>query len=483
MENLKEKTAKGIAWGAINNGATQLLNLVFGIFLGRLLSTDDYGILALITIFTLLAGCIQAAGFSQALANLKPPTRRDYNAVAWFNIIAGFTLYAFLFLCAPLIARFFDQPVLTDVSRLAFLAIPISAIGIVPNAKLWIELCNREQAIASIVALLASGCCGVWLAWNGYGYWSLAWQQVIYISVANILKYYFTRWCPTLPVDFSPIRRMFNFSSKMLLTNMLTVISQSVLTFIFGKLSAQNLLSISEVGLFNQANKWNTMGSSLISNTMAQVAQPVLANVNNEEERQERVFRKMLRFASFLSFPMMFGLSLVAHEFILTTVGPTWESCVPLLQMLCVGGACLPLQGLYQNFIISRGRSDIYLRLVALQIVLQIVLTLSLSAYGISVMVAAFSALNVLYTGCWHLGLRRIHALSATDVLKDTVPFAVLAAVVMVATHFLTLAVDVIWLLLLVRIIVAGALYFVVMRLLNVDILQECLAFAKSRFL
>ena len=483
MENLKEKTAKGIAWGAINNGATQLLNLVFGIFLGRLLSTDDYGILALITIFTLLAGCIQAAGFSQALANLKPPTRRDYNAVAWFNIIAGFTLYAFLFLCAPLIARFFDQPVLTDVSRLAFLAIPISAIGIVPNAKLWIELRNREQAIASIVALLASGCCGVWLAWNGYGYWSLAWQQVIYISVANILKYYFTGWIPTLPVDFSPIRRMFNFSSKMLLTNMLTVISQSVLTFIFGKLSAQNLLSISEVGLFNQANKWNTMGSSLISNTMAQVAQPVLANVNNEEERQERVFRKMLRFASFLSFPMMFGLSLVAHEFILTTVGPTWESCVPLLQMLCVGGACLPLQGLYQNFIISRGRSDIYLRLVALQIVLQIVLTLSLSAYGISVMVAAFSALNVLYTGCWHLGLRRIHALSATDVLKDTVPFAVLAAVVMVATHFLTLAVDVIWLLLLVRIIVAGALYFVVMRLLNVDILQECLAFAKSRFL
>ena len=93
MDNLKEKTAKGIAWGAINNGATQVLNLVFGIFLGRLLSTEDYGILALITIFTLLAGCIQAAGFSQALANLKPPTQRDYNAVAWFNILAGFTLY------------------------------------------------------------------------------------------------------------------------------------------------------------------------------------------------------------------------------------------------------------------------------------------------------------------------------------------------------------------------------------------------------
>lgn len=481
MDNLKEKTAKGIAWGAVNNGASQVLNLVFGIFLGRLLSTEDYGILALITIFTLLAGCIQAAGFSQALANLKPPTQRDYNAVAWFNIIAGFTLYAILFLCAPLIARFFDQPVLTDVSRLAFLAIPISAIGIVPNAKLWIELRNREQAIASITALMASGCCGVWLAWNGYGYWSLAWQQVIYISVANVLKYYFTGWIPTLPVDFSPIRRMLNFSSKMLLTNMLTVISQSVLTFIFGKLSARGLLSISEVGLFNQANKWNTMGSSLISNTMAQVAQPVLANVNNEEERQERIFRKMLRFTSFMAFPLMFGLALTAHEFILVTVGPTWERCVPLLQMLCVGGAFLPLQGLYQNFIISRGRSDIYLRLVALQIVLQIGITLSLSAQGITVMVAAFSALNVLYTVCWHLALQRIRPLPLWDVLKDVVPFAVIAATVMLATRYITLSIHTLWVLLLVRVVVAALLYYLVMRLLNVAILKECLQFIRKK--
>ena len=351
--NLKERTAKGIAWGAVNNGATQVLNLVFGIFLGRLLSTDDYGILALITIFTLLAGCIQAAGFSQALANLKTPTQRDYNAVAWFNILAGCSMYVVLFLCAPLIARFFEQPLLTDVSRLAFLTIPLSATGIVPNAKLWIELRNRELAIAAIVSLLTSGICGVWMAWNGYGYWSLAWQQIIYISVATLFKYYYTGWIPTLPVDFSPIKRMFGFSSKMLITNMLTVISQNVLTFIFGK-----LLPISTVGLFTQANKWNTMGSSFISNTMAQVAQPVLASINEEENRQERVFRKMLRFISFVSFPLMFGLALVAHEFILLTVGPKWEQCVPLLQILCLGGAFLPLHVLYQNYIISRGRSD-----------------------------------------------------------------------------------------------------------------------------
>ena len=476
MDNLKEKTAKGIAWGAINNGATQVLNLVFGIFLGRLLSADDYGVLALITIFTLLAGCIQSAGFSQALANMKPPTQRDYNAVAWFNILAGFTMYVILFIGAPLIARFFQQPLLTDVSRLAFLTIPISAVGIVPNAKLWIELRNREQAIASILALVISGCSGVWLAWNDYSYWSLAWQQVIYITVSTIVKYYFTRWIPTMPVDFSPIRGMFRFSSKLLITNILTVISQNVLTFIFGK-----LLPLSTVGLFTQANKWNAMGSSFISNTMAQVAQPVLSNVNSEEARQERIFRKMLRFTSFIAFPLMFGLALVAHEFILLTVGPTWERCVPLLQILCVGGVFLPIHGLYKNLIISRGRSDIYLRQVALQIILQIAITLGLSSFDITTMVTGFSVLNIVFTVFWHMALQSIQPFKCLDALKDTIPFALIAATIMMATYYMTLPITILWQLLLTRIIVAALFYYGIIRLLNVAILNECLQFIRKK--
>ena len=463
MENLKEKTAKSIAWGAINNGTTQVLNLIFGIVLARNLSEADYGIVALITIFTTLAGCLQSAGFSQALANLKPPTFRDYNAVCWFNILAGFSMYAILFLCAPLIAFFFKQPLLTDVSRLAFLAIPLSALGIVPNAKLWIELRNRELAIAAIVSLLLSGSTGMWLAFHDYGYWSLVWQQIIFIGSSTLIKYGFTRWMPKLPVDFTPIKQMFGFSSKLLLTNILTVVSQNVQTFIFGKF------------------KWNTMGHSFISNTMAQVAQPVLTNADNEEGRQERVFRKMLRFTSLVCFPLMFGLALVAHEFIIVTIGMKWEPSVILLQLLCIGGAFIPLQTLYQNLIISRGRSDSYLRLVALQIVLQIVLTLSLASLGITAMVAAFSALNVLFTACWHYALQRIHPLPALDVLKDTMPFALIAAVVMLATHYATLSITSLWLLLLTRIIVATALYFIVMRLLNVAILKECLQFIRKK--
>ena len=476
MEDLKQRTARGLMWGAVNNGATQVLNLVFGIVLARLLSTSDYGIMALLTIFTTLAGCIQAAGFSQALANLKPPTRNDYNAVCWFNMLAGFSIYVILFLCAPLIARFFHQPELLNASRLAFLTIPISSLGIVPNAKLWIELRNRELAISAITSLMISGCVGIWLAFHGYAYWSLAWQQIVFISCNVVIKYYFTRWKPSLPVDFSPIRRMFGFASNMLLTNMLTTVSQNVLTFIFGK-----LLPISSVGQFNQANKWNGMGSMLITNTMTQVAQPVFTNVSDDTERQVRVFRKMLRFASFVSFPLMLGLALIAHEFIIITIGEKWAPSVPLLQLLCVGGAFMPLHNVYQNFLASRGRSDLFLRFVAIQIVLQIVLTLALAPYGIKTMVAAYAALNVVYTLCWHFAFTRVQRIAFSEVFMDVVPFAFIALAVMVITYFCTYTFESLWAQLVLRIVIAAVLYVGIMKLLRVKTFDDCVAFMKSR--
>ncbi len=470
MENLKDKTAKGIAWGAINNGVTQTLNLVFGIFLGRLLNAEDYGIIAVLTIFSTLAGCLQSAGFSQALANIKKPTQGDYNAVAWFNILVGCSMYFILFLCAPIIADFFNQPRIVDVSRIVFLTIPLSAIAIVPNAILWIEMRNKEQAIAGITALFISGCCGIWMAWHGYGYWSLAWQQVIYITVVAIMKYCFTRWIPILPVDFTPIKRMFKFSSKLLITSILTVISQNVLTFIFGK-----LLPIITVGQFNQANKWNTMGASFITSTIAQVAQPVFTNVNDDKERRLRIFRKMLRFTSFISFPLMFGLVLVAREFITITVGEKWLPCVPLLQILCIGGAFIPIQTLYQNFIISRGRSDTNLYLMTAQIVSLVGISLLFASKGIIAMVIAFSLLNIIFTIFWHFSLSRIQSFSFFLALKDVAPFALIAGTCMIAVHLLTVSIDHPIVLILLRIIIAIAIYYVIMKLLHAKTMEDCI--------
>ncbi len=474
---LKEKTAKGLFWGMMSNGSTQLLNLVFGIFLGRLLSPTDYGIVGVLTIFTAIAGNIQAAGFTQALINIHRPTHREYNSVFWFNVLTSLLLYAVLFFCAPLIADFFHQERLISVSRFVFLSFVIASLGIVHNAWLVKNLMIRETAIIGFIALLCSGAVGIVLALLGYGYWSLAWQQIVYISVTNIVRLYYSRWRPTFHIDFEPVRTMFPFAVKLLITNILNTLSQNILTFIFGR-----LLPIRSVGNFSQASKWNTMAHSFISGTVAQVAQPVLAEVSDDDERELRVFRKMLRFTAFLSFPIMFGLALVAHEFIILTIGTQWLDSIPLLQILCIGGAFMPFYTLYQNLIITQGRSDIYLYTNVAFLVIQIALILLLAQHGIIVMVAAYTLLTLVYLAVWQYHALRLVHISFWQAVIDTLPFFLVSAAVMAVTYYLTQPIASLVLLLAARVFIAFVLYVAVMKVLKVKLLSETIQYIKNIF-
>lgn len=474
---LKEKTAKGLFWGMMSNGSTQLLNLVFGIFLGRLLSPTDYGIVGVLTIFTAIAGNIQAAGFTQALINIHRPTHREYNSVFWFNVLTSLLLYAVLFFCAPLIADFFHQESLVSVSRFVFLSFVIASLGIVHNAWLVKNLMIRETAIIGFIALLCSGAVGIVLALLGYGYWSLAWQQIVYISVTNVVRLYYSRWRPTFHIDFEPVRTMFPFAVKLLITNILNTLSQNVLTFIFGR-----LLPIRSVGNFSQASKWNTMAHSFISGTVAQVAQPVLAEVSDDDERELRVFRKMLRFTAFLSFPIMFGLALVAHEFIILTIGTQWLDSIPLLQILCIGGAFMPFYTLYQNLIITQGRSDIYLYTNVVFLVIQIALILLLAQHGIIVMVAAYTLLTFVYLAVWQYHALRLVHISFWQAVIDTIPFFLVSAAVMAVTYYLTQPIASLVLLLAARVFIAFVLYVAVMKVLKVKLLSETIQYIKNIF-
>ena len=144
-QSLKEKTAKGLLWGAINNGVQQILVLAFGIILGRLLSPSEYGMVGMLTIFTLIGNSLQESGFRAALVNLKEIRHEDYNAVFWCSTFIGIAAYLILFFCAPLIARFYGEPELLPLSRYCFLAIPIASLGTVQGAYLFRNLKVRHK--------------------------------------------------------------------------------------------------------------------------------------------------------------------------------------------------------------------------------------------------------------------------------------------------------------------------------------------------
>ena len=478
MESLKEKTAKGLFWGALNSGMMQVLNLVFGLFFARMLTPHDYGIVGVLAVFSLIATNLLNSGFMQGLINIKQPTDNDYNAVFWFNISVGFICYVVLFFAAPLIAWFFHSPELVSLSRFLFLGFLISSFSVTRNAIMYKRIMARERAITGFVTLLVSGCVGLALAWNGQAYWSLAWQTVMFGLVQNICRYYYTRrfWRPSFRVDFSPVRRMFPFSVKILFTSLINTVNNNVLTFIFG-----NLFPMKAVGNFTQAMKWNTIAFNTITGTIEQVAQPVLVEINDERDRERRVFRKMLRFTAFLAFPALFGLSLVAEEFVLVAITDRWIESVPLLKILCVGGAFLSFYTLYQHLVIASGRSDIYMWCNVGQIVIQILLILLFHSRGIQTMVVVYTLFTILWLAVWQYHAKRLIGITVSEVLRDTVPFMLAAAGVMAVTYFATSFITVPQVLLPVRIFLAAALYALVMKVAKVQMFEECIRFLRKK--
>jgi O-antigen/teichoic acid export membrane protein len=380
-----------------------------------------------------------------------------------------------LYISAPLIADYFHQPGLIPLSRLVFASLLLAGIGIAHAAYMFRNMMNREKAITGFFALVGSGIIGITLALNGYSYWSLAWQQFAYICIINIGRLYYVRWMPSFHIDLTPIREMIGFSSKILITNIINQVNNNILSFIFGR-----LFTAGAVGNYTQAAKWNTMGHSLISGTMQQVAQPVLASINEEENRQLNVFRKMLRFTAFLSMPAMLGLAFIA-DFIVVLLGEQWTDSVPLLRMLCISGAFLPIHTLYQNLFISHGRSDTYMWCSVALVITQIVVVMVFATWGIEIMIAAYVVTLILWTGIWQVLAYRLIQLRFINLLKDVCPFLLATIGCIGVAYYTTLFITNVIALILSRIIITSLLYMAIMKIAHVKIFKECIQFIFKR--
>ena len=475
MSTLKEKTAQGLLWGGLNSGIQQLVGLAFGIVLGRLLSPSDYGMMAMISIFSLVATALQDSGFRTALTNIEHPKDEDYNSVFWFNIIMASSLYLILFFAAPLIGEYYHTPRVVPLCRYAFLSIVIASFGTAPSAYLFKHLRAKQQAEAGALAVILSSLTGVGMAFAGMAYWSLATQGLVYVGINTLLQWHFSPWRPSIHgITFAPVRRMFRFSCKILATTIMTHVNNNVLNILLG-----HYFTPRDTGNYNQAYQWNTKCYSLVQSMVAQVAQPVLVSLNGEEGRQKDVFRKMMRFTAFITFPLLFGFGLVAKEFIVTAIGEKWLASAQLIQILCVSGATMPLSTLFSNMIISKGRSGTFFWCTFTLGLVQIATMVLIWPMGIRSMVIAYTILNTSWLLVWLFFVRRLIGYGYWMFFCDVMPFALAAAGVMGVAYIATMPLSNLIALLISRFIIAVVLYYVVMKIARVKILAECERFVK----
>lgn len=466
--SLREKAARGFLWGGLNNGLVQIIGALFGIVILRHLAPDDYGKISMLMVFPALASILQESGFTAALCNLKEPTHRDYNAVFWFNIGVSALLYGALFFCAPLIARFYNDPSLLPLSRYLFLGFFISSWGTVQRAYLFIHLMNKESCIIALTSLVLSNTVGLLMVLAGFSYWGLATQNILFILIVAVMNWWYSPWRPTLQFDMAPVRKMFGFSSKLLFTNIINTLSSQAFSFLLGKFYGDYT-----AGIYGNARKWDDMCANTINGMVTGVALPVLSKVRDERERYRQVFRKMLRFVSFVSFPCMLGMGFVAREFLLVVVGSKWEASAELLSMFSVYGAIFPLMTLYGQMVIGQGKSQINMWCTIGLSSLILIGLWALHPFGVHTMVVYFIALNALWLLVWQFFALRLIRLSFWHAFCDVAPFLLLSLGSMAVAWTATRAIENIYLLLAGKIALTALCYVGILWILRARILRE----------
>lgn len=347
------------------------------IILARLLTPADFGLIAMLLVFTSVAGLLVDSGFSTALIQKQSTSDDDETTV----LVTGFTISVIvgvlLWLVAPAIAQFYSQPLLTPLTRLVVFVLPLSALAAVPDALLTQKLDFRSRAMAEIFASLCSGSIAVFLAWRGFGVWSLAWQSVVAIGVRAAMLWLLSGWRPRGRFHIASFRGLSGFGSYMLMANLLNTISIRLQSLLIGKLFDSRAL-----GYYTLAQNTQQVPAQFMSGVLNRVGLPVFSSIAENPAKLLGALRMSLRVTIFVFVPCMVGIAVVAKPLIVMVYGQRWAPASPLLSILAVSATFWPLHVLNLAAIGAQGRSDLIFRLEIVKHVVSIGLILACSPGG-----------------------------------------------------------------------------------------------------
>lgn len=475
-ESLKSKTVEGIMWSGVSNFLQQLLGLVFGVVLARILTPDDYGMVGMITVFAVIASALQESGFVSGIADLKRVSDRDYNAVFWTSVSVSVFLYVLLFFLSPLIADFFGVPELKWLARLSFLSFLAGSFGVSHLAYLFRNLMVRERSITMLAATFSSGIVGIILALKGFGYWGIAAQTVVYSLTTSLVATSFSRFRPSLQINFEPIKGLLGYSSKVLVTNVFIHLNNHVYALILGR-----YYNPRDVGDITQSNKWSLMSQSVVSGVVMNITQPVMREVSTDEERKRRVFRKILQFTAFIAFPLMFGLALLSRDFIVIMITDKWLRSASFMSVLALGGAFAVVSTVFSNFILSKGKSSVYMWSIIGFGIFQIFLFLVLYPYGAFPMIVASAVLQFLWLFVWFFQAKKLMLYSVRDLLDDVFAYMLLAGISVGGASLFHALVSNLYFRFLICIVIVAVVYAMLNWLFKPVIIKEMCAFISRK--
>lgn len=351
-KNLKKKAAAGMVWTALQKYSTMFIRFISGIILARLLTPYDYGCIGMLSIFMVLAEAFIDGGFGSALIQKKRPTQNDYSTIFWWNLGMALLMYGILFICAPAISRFYKIPLLSDVLRVQGLVLFIYAFNIVQRNQLRKNLNFKVLSIVTITTSIIALGVTIFMAYRGFGVWALVAQNLITAAIPAIVFWFFIKWRPILIFSWTSFKELFSFGFYMFLTHLVNSFSTQVTGLIIGK-----VYNASTLGYYSKALGTERLASHSISSIMTQVTYPLYAEVQDDKLAMINMIKRLTMTISYITFPMMFILMLIAKPLFILLYSEKWLQSIPYFQVLCVAGLAACLQSVNVQTISAIGKS------------------------------------------------------------------------------------------------------------------------------
>ena len=357
-DSLRHKTIHGVGWSFIDNISNSGITFLVGLVLARLLTPEEYGIMAMIAIFIAISNSIIDSGFSNALIRKTRIERVDYNTVFYFNLTVSILIYVLLHLAAPAISVFFKEPVLLAVIRVIGWALIINALAIIPRTQFVRNVDFKTQTKVSLISSISSGVIGIGMALGGMGVWSLVGQQLSRQFLNTLFLWVYSKWHPVWEFSTESFKELFGFGSKLLLSGLLNTIYKNIYYIVIGR-----FYTSAQLGQYTRAEQFNMIFSSNLTSVVQRVSYPVLSSIQEEPERLREAYRKVIKITMLITFACMLGLAAVAKPLILILIGEKWLPAVYFLQIICFSGMLYPLHAINLNILQVKGRSDLFLKL------------------------------------------------------------------------------------------------------------------------
>ena len=356
--SLKSKAVKGVVWNAVNTYSSKGLQFVLGIILARLLAPSDYGLIGMMSIFFAISSTFIDSGFGSALVQKKDRNEDDYCTVFYINFTVSLFFYCVLFIIAPYVADFFEQPLLRDLMRVSALTLIISALVSTSRNKLYVAVDFKTTTKISLVSTSISAVIALYCAYNGYGVWTFVVQSLVSSIVSALLLFYFVRWIPQKRFSTSSFKRLFGYGSKLLAASLITDIYDNLYYFIIGK-----RFSATDLGQYSKAENFVSFAGTTTVNVLQSVAFPVLTEVQDDHQRLLYAYSRYIKMIAFVVFPFLLGLCGVAKPMVLFLITEKWLPCVLYLQVLCFASLWTGIIRINLNLLYVTGRSDLVLKL------------------------------------------------------------------------------------------------------------------------